>query len=87
MEVDALGFRSFSGSQNPYDRSLVDEESYRPRSPHEDTGLGGGASPDLDSPLIGRPIPLSPGRDAMSPMTPIGDRYQSIVSDIPPPLR
>ncbi|KUJ22417.1 uncharacterized protein LY89DRAFT_714223 [Mollisia scopiformis] len=87
MEVDALGFRTFSGSQNPYDRSPVDEESYQPRSPHEDTGLGGAASPDLDSPLIGRPIPLSPGRDAMSPMTPIGDRYQSIVSDIPPPLR
>ncbi|CZR50740.1 uncharacterized protein PAC_00614 [Phialocephala subalpina] len=103
LDVDALGFRRFSEAQrSPYDRSAAETESYRSRSPPLDdareqmipslnvSGSPGGTSPArAESPLMRRPVPLSPGMGPLSPMTPTGDRHRDepVASEIPQPLR
>lgn len=104
MEVDALGFHRFSEAQrSPYDRSAAETESYRSRSPPMDeaqhmipslrlSGSPGATSPArADSPLMRRPVPVSPGLGPLSPMTPPGDggryRDEPASAEIPPPLR
>ncbi|KAF8863311.1 hypothetical protein BDZ45DRAFT_798285 [Acephala macrosclerotiorum] len=101
MEVDALGFRRFSEAQ--HDRSgSAETESHRSRSPPLDearermipslhlSGSPGATSPTrAHSPLMRRPVPVSPGMGPLSPATPSGDRYRDepVASEIPQPLR
>lgn len=91
-EIDALGFRRFSGQTSP--RTAVASEIYGPSSPTNDEArdnmlpnpslngsLKTASLAPADSPLMGKPAPRYPGQITTNPMTP------SASSEIPGPLR
>lgn len=94
IEVDPLQIHRFSGQGDILNRSGAETESYRSRSPPIDengipnmmfNGNGRESPARAGSPLMRRPVPLSP-QGQVTPVTPGKDPYNQGM-DVPAGLR